>query len=106
MRQEAFLHQARVGHSAFIPEIVRCANTICFGRERVGALQLRVELLGKECIEKRIVIASEAKKPIKEERGEQKKKNKMPWLRVVADRQAIWQAIQGEKAELQQLKVW
>ena len=66
-------------------------------------LKLRLELLGIRTHRKEEALLL-VKQEIKEERGAQKKEENS-LVRVVAERQAIWQSIQGEKRKLQQLKV-
>ncbi|MAA78358.1 MAG: chromosome segregation protein SMC [Deltaproteobacteria bacterium] len=101
-RQEAFLHQARVSHSALFQRLSDVRTRYTSVEKELGSLQLRLELLEKELVEKKESLVV-LKRTLKEDRSEQKKEEGA-LVRVVSERQAIWQSIQGEKVELQRLK--
>ena len=97
-RQEAFLHQARVGHSALFQRLSEVRTRYATVEKELGELRLRLELSSKELEEKkksRIALRAS----IKEEKQELSKEEAA--LRTAsAQRQAIWQSIQGEKTEI------
>lgn len=101
-RQEAFLHQARVGHRALFQRLSDVRSRYASVEKELGEIRLRLELMGKEVEEKKSA-RSTYKISIKEERKELRKEQEA--LRVAsAQRQAIWQSSQGEKTELQELR--